>query len=187
MQRREFDHLGRIHRSGTNVRRVQRAEIGSLLAFAGREIPVLSSAEKVVAKVINRNADSIWVFERGDSAVGIYAMLHLSRDGLEALLLGELNAGDPDPCTLVPTGGTPAAIYKWAVVAPGPAIAGVCAMSRLLQADTFASANLYARPTTPQARPLMAHLGFHDVRSGCPGLQRYVRIANRSGGLVGDR
>jgi hypothetical protein len=178
-QRREFDHLGRINRPGTVVERVEHSDIPDLLAFAGREIPVLSSACEAVATVVDRNADSVWVFRRGGKAVGIYSMLHLSADGLEALLLGELDASRPNARLMVPTGGAPAAIYKWAVVAPRTAITGICAMSRLLQGENYAAANLYARPTTPQARPLMANLGFEDVRSGCPGLQRYVRIVNR--------
>ena len=144
MQRREFDHLGRMDRPGTVAKRVDFGEIRELLAFAGREIPVLSSANEAVAKVIDRNRDSVWVFRRDERTVGIYAMLHLSKDGLEALLLGELNASHPDPAMMVRTGGSPAAIYKWAVVAPRAAIMGVCAMSRFLQAENFATANLYA-------------------------------------------
>jgi hypothetical protein len=57
-------------------------------------------------------------------------------------------------------------------------------MSRMLQADRYASANLYARPTTTAGGTLMSHLGFQPVQSGFPDLQRYVRISNRVSGLV---
>jgi len=184
MHRREFDQLGRLVRPGTTVQPVDFEEVPELLAFAGREIPVLSSAVEAVSRVINRNRDSIWVFKRGGKPVGIYAMLLLSREGLEGLLLGEFNLSFPDPSLMVRTGEAPAAIYKWAVVAPGMASAGICAISHMLQTDRYATANLYARPTTVPGGRLMAHLGFHDVRAGLPDLQRYVRIVNRGSGLV---
>lgn len=182
--RREFDQLGRIDRPGIVTQPVDLQAIPGLLAFAGREIPMLSSAVEAVSRVVNRNRDSIWVFRRGGEAVGIYAMLHLSKEGLEGLLLGEFNLSFPDPSLMVRTGEAPAAIYKWAVVAPGMAAAGICAMSRLLQTEGYATANLYARPTTMPGGRLMTHLGFHEVRSGLPDLQRYVRIVNRGSGLV---
>jgi hypothetical protein len=183
-QRREFDHLGRLYRPGILAQRVGFDEVPILLGFAAREIPFLSSAIDAVNRVINRNRDGIWVFRRGERAVGVYAMLHLSSEGMEALLLGEFNTTYPDPSLIVNSNEKPAAVYKWAVVAPAMAASGICAMSRLLQADRFATANLYARPMTSRGGKIMAHLGFKGVRSGFPDLQRYVRIINRESGLV---
>lgn len=184
MQRREFDHLVRISRPGLAMEPVGHDEIPALLAFATSQIPVLASAVEAVARVITRNSESAWVFRSGGRTRGVYAMLHLSSEGLEALLLGEFNTGFPDPSLTVRTGEAPAAIYKWAVVAPGMASAGICSISRILQADRYATANLYARPTTEPGARLMAHLGFRPVHSGYPDLHRYVRIANRGSGLV---
>lgn len=184
MQRREFDHLVRISRPGLVVEPVGQDEIPVLLTFATSQIPVLASAVEAVARVITRNRESAWVFRSEGRTRGVYAMLHLSSEGLEALLLGEFNTSFPDPSLTVRTGESPAAIYKWAVVAPGMASAGICTVSRILQADRYATANLYARPTTAPGSRLMAHLGFRPVHSGYPDLQRYVRIANRGSGLV---
>lgn len=184
MQRREFDHLVRIHRPGVRVERVELDEIPDLLSYSASRIPVLASAVEAVARMLTRNRDSAWVIRTAGRTRGVYAMLHLSPEGLEALLLGEFNTSFPDPSLTVPTGEAPAAIYKWAVVAPGMASAGICAISRELQSDRYATANLYARPTTQPGARLMAHLGFRQVRSGYPDLQRYVRIANRGSGLV---
>ena len=184
LQRREFDHLGRIDRAGVTVERISADDIPELLAFAARAIPALSSAEEAVARVVNRNRDSAWAFRRGTEAAGVYAMVHLSKEGLEALLLGEFNTSFPDPSLMVKTGEAPAAIYKWAVVAPGMASVGICTISRMLQADRFSTANLYARPATFAGGRLMARVGFLAVRSGFPDLHRYTRIVNRGSGLV---
>ncbi len=183
-QRREFDDLSRTNVARTSAQRVEIEEIPGLLALAAREIPVLSTAADAVARVSIRNRDSVWVFRRADVPVGIYAMLHLSKDGLEALLLGELNTSFPDSHCMVPTGEAPAAIYKWAVVAPGMASAGICAISRMLQSDLYANANLFARPTTMGGERIMASLGFRKVRSGLDDLHRYIRLANRTDHLV---
>lgn len=184
LQRREFDHLGRVTQSRVTAERVEARDIPDLLAFAANEIPVLSSAAGAVARVATRNRDSVWVFRRNGKTAGVYAMLHLSKDGLESLLLGEFDASFPDPADMVATGDQPAAIYKWAVVAPGLASAGICLISRLLQADRYATANLFARPTTPGGRRIMSNLGFQPVRSGVPDLYRYVRLSNRVNRLV---
>ncbi len=180
-QRRDFDRLAAVNQSRISAWRVEPRQIPALLAFAANEIPALSAAAGSVARVAERNRDSIWVFRRGAAPVGIYAMLHLSGEGLERLLLGELDTAVPDPRATVETGGAPAAIYKWAVVAPGTASAGICAISRMLQAPAYASANLFARPTTMGGERIMANLGFRPVRSGLPDLHRYVRHANRVG------
>lgn len=180
-QRRDFDDLARLTLPRISVERVEAREIPPLLAFAAGEIPALAAAGGAVSRVAERNRDSVWVFRRGVAPVGIYAMLHLSKDGLERLLLGELDTTQPDPRALVASGEAPSAIYKWAVVAPGMASAGICAISRMLQADRYATANLFARPTTMGGERIMASLGFGRVRSGLPDLHRYVRVANRVG------
>ncbi len=182
--RREFDQLGRIERAGILAHRVPAREVPDLLSYAAGALPALAAAEETVGRIAERNQDSLWVFRKDLQPVGIYAMLHLSVSGLEALLLGELDTGAPDPCLTVATGETPAGIYKWAVVAPGPAASGICAMSRLMQTDCFARANLFARPATPEGCRLMQRLGFRSVRSGYPDLYRYIRIVNRGSGLV---
>jgi hypothetical protein len=184
LQRREFDHLGRLSPTRISVEPIEIKEIPELLAFAANKIPVLSSAVDAVARVATRNRESVWVFRRNGAPVGIYAMLHLSKDGLEALLLGELNTSFPDPGAMVATGEAPMAIYKWAVVAPGMASAGICAVSALLQTARYQTANLFARPTTMGGERIMTNLGFSKVRSGLADLHRYVRLANRVDRLV---
>jgi len=183
-QRREFDELARRPVSRVTVEPVETDEISDLLAFAAREIPVLSTATAAVTRVVNRNRESVYVFRRGGRPVGIYAMLHLSKDGLEALLLDEFNTAVPDPHCLVATGEPPVAIYKWAVVAPGPAAQGIYRISHLLQADRYATANLFARPTTAGGERIMRNLGFEKVGPAGRDLHRYVRLANRTGHLV---
>lgn len=178
-QRREFDRLAAVNQSRISAQRVELREIPALLGFAAKEIPALAAAADSVARVAERNRDSVWVFRSGARPVGIYAMLHLSKDGLEGLLLGELDTAAPDAHAMVATGEAPLAIYKWAVVAPGMAAAGICTISRMLQTAGYATANLFARPTTMGGERIMANLGFEKVRSGLPDLHRYVRLANR--------
>lgn len=178
--RRGFDDLGDGRVARISVEPVEMKEIPDLLAFAAQEIPVLSSAADAVHRVVDRNRESVWVFRRRGAPVGIYAMLHLSSHGLEALLLDEFNASFPPARCMVATGEAPAAIYKWAVVAPGMASAGICAISRLLREDRYARANLFARPTTMGGERIMTNLGFRKVRCAVPDLHRYVRIANRA-------
>ena len=179
LQRREFDDLARIDQPRISTDRIELHEIPQLLEFAAREVPAMSSAVDVVARVAEHNRDSVWVFRRRSVPVGVYAMLHLSKDGLEELLIGEMNMSVPDRRSMVPTGDAPAAIYKSAAVAPGLASAGICAISRMLQSPQYAHANLFARPTTMGGERIMANLGFYKVRSGLSDLHRYVRFANR--------
>jgi hypothetical protein len=177
--KREFDEL--CHRP---VRRVAVGaalvgEIPELVRMAAVEIPSLAASEAAVLRVQEQNPESIWAFRRGTRLVGAYAMLLLNSWGCARLLAGELDCATPPLECLSAPGEVVAAIYKWAVVAPGLATEGVNAMSRYLQGPLYATANLYARSTASPARRLIINVGFQPTRQGS-NLLVYVRMRNRA-------
>lgn len=100
-------------------------EISTLCMMGRLTIPGIASDE-VVKKVVARNKDSLFgIFRHGDTArgyripLGFYANLLLTPEGVEALKSGELSTRDPQVEYMVPPGTRPAAIYSWAVMAPG--------------------------------------------------------------------
>jgi hypothetical protein len=121
----------------------------------------------------------VLVFTPEAGIVSLWAMLMLAPLGLEALLLGELDPLNPAPNTLAATGERPAAIYHWAVIAPGTASEGIRHVSEFLRVPAYCTCNYFARPVTGLGTHLTAALGFRPIVAGIPGLFRYVRIVNR--------
>src|SRR5579863_9614878 len=111
--RHEFDLLEPPPRPHLEIRRASLDDIGPARPLAQDLLPGGVAAEATIARVIARNADSILMFERDGSLVGLWAMLMLTAGGLEDLLLGELNFANPPPAALSGSGEIPAAIYHW--------------------------------------------------------------------------
>ncbi len=77
--------------------------------------------------------------------------------------------------------GPVAAVYHWAVYAPGVAVAAVTLIAEHLQKPEYRSADLYGSGSTVSGRQIMLATGFVRVEdSHIPELHRYVRFANRS-------
>jgi hypothetical protein len=177
--KREFDQLCHLPVRRVSVHAAPLAEIPNLVRFAAQQIPSLAAAEPAVLRVQRRHPESVWAFCRGGETVGIYSMLLLNTCGLGRLLANSLDFAEPQLECLSEPGTPVAAIYKWAVVAPGTAAEGLHAMSRHLQAPPYATANLYARAVGAAAQRLDSNLGFKPVRPGSD-LLVYLRMRNRT-------
>jgi hypothetical protein len=176
---KEFDQLNPRGRARIAVRSATTRELEKLRRISKSQIPETSASLAALKDTQRYNPSSIFVFEHDGRTVGLYAMLMLSCSGLESLLVGDLETGHPDFESLAHPEEKPAAIYKWAVVAPGMAADGIRQISHILLQTKYRNANLYARPTTEEAQKLMRNLGFKPVSAGTTNLHRYVRIANQ--------
>jgi hypothetical protein len=177
--RREFDRLEVPTRPRISLRHATIDDIGVTRQMAAQELPGAVASEEVIARTIGHNRNNILLFYKNSDVVGICAMLMLTPTGLEALLLGEFDGLNPNPKWLAATDDGPAAIYSWAVVAPGLASEGICHVSQFLRQPLFRAANFYSRPNTEVGIRLNLGVGFHAIQAATPGLFRYVRLINR--------
>jgi len=175
----EYDLLSPPANGRINIRQANPVDLKIAYKIGNAEIPGGISAIPLVAAVIEHNSDNAYVFLHQGSIVGFYAMLMLCPCGLEQLLRGELDCAKPDLNYLTKTGEIPAAIYKWAMVAPGLAAEGILHMSKLLRTPKFKNANFYSRPNTSAGVRINLNRGFKPVKRNTSGLYRYVRLANR--------
>jgi hypothetical protein len=101
-------------------------EIPGLCLMGRMTIPGICG-EDIVRRVVRRNADSLFgIFRKSSTTkredrilLGFYANLLLNDEGLAALKAGTFDARNPPDELMVPLGERPAAIYSWAVMAPG--------------------------------------------------------------------
>jgi hypothetical protein len=162
------------------ARPATQSELPLIFQLAKDQIPALAAAMPIVERIMERDRDSILVFERDSVVVGVYAMLLLNGEGLNQLFMGTLNTVEPELDTLVPADMAPSAVYNWAVVAPRLAAEGFRHASVYLRQPRFRNANIYARGTTPSACKIMEHTGYELVGTGFDDLYRYVRLPNRA-------
>jgi len=177
--KREFDSLEPSIKSRIQVRNANPTNLVEACRIGNDEIPGGVASIPLVESVIKNNPDNAFVFFRNDRIVGFYAMLLLTPIGLERLLLGEFNGSCPDPICLSTPNEAPAAIYKWAVVAPGLAADGIKHVSRILRQPKFRNINFFSRPNTEAGVRINLNLGFKPIECGTPSLYRYIRVANR--------
>jgi len=180
MQRPDFDDLASLPARRITASPASWGELGALMDLAVSQIPALAAAGPVVERIRGHDRDAIWAFRRNGEVVGAYAMLHLNPTGLRRLLAGSFDAADPSLAWLASPREPVAAIYKWAVVAPRLAAEGIRLVSRHLRGPRYATANLYARATTPAATKLMLNIGFEAMPAIDPFLLGYVRQVNRT-------
>jgi hypothetical protein len=178
--RHEFDRLEIPARPRIRLHRATVDDIGATRQLAAQELPGAVASEEAIARTILQNRNSVLLFYKNSDVVGIWAMLMLTATGLEALLLGEFDGLNPNPKGIAATSDSPAAIYHWAVVAPGLASEGIRHVSQFLRQPPFRAANFYSRPNTEVGIRLNLGLGFRAIRAGTPGLFRYVRLINRT-------
>jgi len=140
--------------------------IEDLLSRAARAIPGVAKLD-VVLKVLSHNPDSLWAIarkSRHDAAhpepEGLVALLMLNRDGLRALARGDFNGADPDTALLARQHERPAAIYTWAIHAPGLLIGGVPLVFEKVSAPLYRHADHYARAATEGGMRILQALGY---------------------------
>jgi predicted GNAT family N-acyltransferase len=91
----------------------------------------------------------------------------LNQEGHRALVEGTLDCFNPDLSLLTPQNERPAAIYCWALYAPGALAAGVPAVIEKVNSPLYAGINLYARAATRIGRDFIESIGFRPgVRLG---------------------
>lgn len=175
----EFDTLEVPKRPRISLRRANFDDLEQALGLAERELPPGIAGFGAVSRIVSHNRNNILVFERDGVIAGFWAMLMLTPIGLEHLLVSEFDAVNPNPLCLARPNERPAAIYNWAVAAPGLAVEGVYHVSRFLRRPTYRNSNIYSRPNTQAGVQFNLRLGSRPLASRTDGLYRYVRLANR--------
>ncbi len=177
--KQEFDLLPAPSSQRVSLHRATFDDLEEGASLATRNIPGDLAGLEVVRKVISRNPNNILLFKRDNKIVGLWSMLLLNPHGIEALLLDELRATDPAREYLSTAAEAPAAMYLWAIVAPGFASEGVRHVAQFLRQPLYAVANIFSRPTTDAGLRFHKGIGFRPIGSSHPGFYRYVRLANR--------
>lgn len=163
-------HLGLLDSSSLSKRlvvyRPTENSLDDLADKARDSIPGLTS-NSVVRSVWRHNQDAIWAIGRkrkfnpaAPAGEGFIAFLFLNKRGLYQLAMDTLDTQNPDLGLLANPNERPAAIYVWAVYAPGVLAGGVAAIFRELEAPNYAGVDLYTRAVTPDGARFLETLGF---------------------------
>jgi predicted GNAT family N-acyltransferase len=136
---------------------------------ARKDIPMLTSAV-AVQKVASYNPDCFWAIARRDnkddsklSAVGYYAFLPLTDEGLRGLLDGSLDRKNPPLRYLAAQNEKAAAFYIWHAYAPGQLAAAITLACHKVWTVQNREADIYCWCTNPTAARFVEALGFHLV------------------------
>lgn len=175
----EFDTLSVPVHPRVGVRRALATDFEAISALIQQHLdgPVASPA--TVQRVLTINPNSIMLMETKAGVQGVWGMLMLRPEGLEALLSGEFDALDPSSRHIAACAEAPAAIYVWMLICPGIAAEGICHLADFLRKPLYRHCNLYSRPTTKAGVAINLRRGFLPVGDPALGLLRYVRVANR--------
>ena len=174
----DFDLLSAPRRNRIVMRRALHSDYDDASACAYAVVGTRLATREVVSGVMDRNANSVLLFEKAGKIAGLWAMLPLNAGGLEALLTGEMDTEKPDFVHISSVNQTPAAMYIWLVVAPSLVAEGIRHVSVLLRQPMFVRANLYARAASALGGSIILNTGFRALPSSKSGLYRYVRKAN---------
>lgn len=140
---------------------VRRADLGSLTSL------------DVIQRVLSANPDTISALAlrsrhdvRRPQAQGFIAWLPLTAAGHVALRDGTLDPADPDARHVAGQHERPAAIYVWALYAPGRLVAAIGWAFQRWSMPACRDADIYARAVTPNGRHIVQRVGFEP----CPDL-----------------
>jgi hypothetical protein len=161
----------------TPARRVQ----GSLRPCwrkRGRRFPTSGRRSRPLCG-LQRNRDSFYAIRRFGQLIGGVSYLFLTDDGLDRLILDELDFCDPDPEILTPPDREPAAIYIWACAAKGRAALGLGSPCWRLRQWPYGRADYYAQPNTEEGVRFVQQLGFERTPSFQRDLWIFRRRCNR--------
>ncbi|MFZ0557889.1 MAG: hypothetical protein WAM55_01190 [Methylovirgula sp.] len=177
LRRHELDLLEECVQVDASPARLE--DLPAMLALARGAVPGVAVESAAVERVYRSNPECIFPFRCGRQIVAGIAFLYLNDDGLDRLLLDEVNFADPDPAILTPFGEAPAALYVWALVARGRAAGGIANVSLRLREQPYALADYYAQPASRGGARLLAQLGFQPENSFQRSLWIYRRLRNR--------
>jgi hypothetical protein len=176
-QRHEFDLL-ETH-DDIDARPAQPEELPAMVVLARAAVPGVRIRTATVKRVYCRHPHCIFPFRCGGKIAGGMAFLFLNEDGLDRLLLDELDFSNPDPKILAQFGEKPAALYIWALAARGRAAAGIANVSAWLRKEPFSSADYFAQPSTQHGARILVQVGFEPANSFQPNLWTYRRLRTR--------
>jgi hypothetical protein len=175
-QRHELDLLE--NHEDVDASPAQPEELPTMIMLASM-VPGVKIKPATVERVYDQHPACIFPFRCGGRIVGGMAFLYLNEDGLDRLLLDELNFSDPDPKILARPGEAPTALYIWALAARGRAAAGMANVSVWLRQEPFSSADYYAQPSTQHGTRILLQVGFEPANSFQHDLWTYRRLCNR--------
>ena len=142
------------------------SDLERLLAHAEADLGVMASPA-AVRRVLFVNPDTVAAIARRAAfdpsdprGEGFIAWLPLNEAGLDALYDGSFDALEPDPAFITGQHAAPAAIYMWAIHAPGRLAGGLTLAIVRLSSPLTREADLYARAASPEGHRLLQGLGF---------------------------
>jgi hypothetical protein len=156
----DFDHIAPNRRF--SVAPAADQDLPSLATMTARHIPGLRGTYQAFEQV-QRHSHSILAIRNKDKLVGCFAALLLNGGGFEHLLRNSLSMAHPSPSHLARPGETAAAIYIWALCAPGMAVGAAGNVMQWLRQDMYVRADLYARPSTAKGKAFMIRAGFQPL------------------------
>jgi hypothetical protein len=177
LQRHDIDLLQPF--DGLDTGPASPGELAAMLAQARQEIPHVRVSEQTALRVLQRNRDSFYAIRRFGRLIGGVSYLFLTEDGLDRLILDELDFCDPDPEILTPPDREPAAIYIWACAAKGRAALGLGSPCWRLRQWPYGRADYYAQPNTEEGVRFVQQLGFERTPSFQRDLWIFRRRCNR--------
>jgi|SRR5947209_15973198 len=176
--RHDFDVLPRS--AEIEVQPARRSDLPALADMGNRLVPGVQIAEPDLERYFIYDAESILTFRRNQKLLGAVAFIYFDRRGHEALLSGDIDLNRPDLGLLTDRSEEVAAIYVWAIVGRGRAMAGLGNVSTFLSQKRFVLANIYAHAASADGLSLMTALGFEPLPYSRRELWRYERPWNRS-------
>jgi predicted GNAT family N-acyltransferase len=157
------------------VRPARFDEIEELHSLIVSEISPHVGPADAMRAVHQRNPVVFWQIETADSGcetartAGMFALLPLTADGVEALRKGTLNRREPQLELIAPAGSKPAALYVWAIVAKHIGRLSYPVIKRGL-GPLYADVPCYAIPITAGGAKAVTDRGFHPVEGTEQGL-----------------
>ena len=137
----------------------------------------LSAAE--LAAYCRINPRTAFSFARNGHLLGGIAFLYLNDDGLDALILDDIDLRHPQPRFSPQTDEVPAAIYWWALAAKGRGIGGLGEIARLFASPQYSLSTSTHSPAAGTARASRPRWASSAMPSWQPDLWTYRRAANR--------
>jgi hypothetical protein len=156
-------------------------EVPELVAIAHAAIPAVRGVSaRIVAEVQEYHPQSLIAFKVKGVIQGGVCFLYFNDRGLDALILDEINFGNPDHALLAKEGEPVSALYIWAMACRGRSVAATGTVAHRFHEMPFRYADYYVRPATDDGRRFSRELGFSPAQSFQPDLWHYRRIVNRA-------
>lgn len=176
--RRDFDDLVPV--AGVEAWPAKPWEIPQLAALARSAVPGVELSAEELAAYCRHNRHTAYAFARNRQLLGGIAFLFLNDDGLDALILDEIDLRRPDLRFLTGAEETPAAIYWWALAAKGRGAAGLGEIARVFAGARYRHVDFYTQPSSKDGERIIRTLGFERMPSWQRDLWTYRRAVNRA-------